>query len=211
MDHKAYLWDLQMETWDRAIEEGYLWPRTPLFTLQTQIEEFVGATDCDPSNLRSRPYRIIEAIGKRLTEPFSLLDICCGDALILSHIGAAFPKTACYGIDIAMGLLCRHKHLGAVRVYRIFLQELARAIPPEPFDLVMMLNSYRSWPSAMLRPTEQWLPGAVDVWFARSARNIIVTAGVDKMQELEQAGWIVEDLGRCEQQSRLVWMRRPPA
>ena len=83
----------------------YLWPRTPdTKTHQEKISERVGATDYEVDKPISRSYKVLKAL-KALRKQnlipcdFSLVDITCGDAIILSQIKRNFETSHAYGVD----------------------------------------------------------------------------------------------------------------
>lgn len=86
-------------------DDCYLWPRTPIGgDHQDVISKRVGARDDDLNNHNSRSFLIANMIKKvlkkkLLKKSFSLLDIACGDALVIEQLNRIFPDSKCYGVD----------------------------------------------------------------------------------------------------------------
>jgi hypothetical protein len=198
-----YLETLQQRTADQA-GDWYLWPDTPLQTIQTRIKIRVGADDTEIDNPASRTYRIIAAL--RAIKPTTILDICCGDALILTAIKLALPDVACYGVDINAGAIPgnREAHATGVKLYRVALQLLVEHTPPQLFGVTMMLNTYRGWKDARLRQGEEGLPERVTTWLANSSVRSVLTVNPWQFKTLAGIHYI-QDIGPGEgDKSRLV-------
>lgn len=192
----------------------FLWPDTPLRDgddLQEEIIDRVGVSDRDASSRRSRPVLIIRQIraliDRGLIGPdFSICDIACGDALVLWQVKKAFPQAYAAGLDCNRGTFGTHDMVqrAGVELFGGYLQHLFASEPPVPFDVVLMLNTYRGWESADLRRHELDLPRLADAWFARNARYTIVTATNRQIRDLRRAGFSVARLGPGEDASSLV-------
>ena len=214
---EQYLWGLHEKAHEIHPADVVLWPRTPIGDMQRQVRQFVGVGDDRPSDERSRPYRIIEYLqtidnGGSLT----VLDICCGDALIIHSIHMAFAEEItekrifeawkCYGLDLLIGEMQTHKWIrkSGVGLFRATLQDLFASDPVERFDVAMMLNTYRGWESADLRVYESELPMMADRWLRLNCERAILTATTGQVRVWEARGCEVIDLGRGEQKSRLI-------
>ncbi len=205
MNLERYLFELQGQAEGVAPGDVILWPRTPMDAMQEQVRRMVGVPDI-PGDERSRLYRIIEYLQTIDDGVKTVFDICCGDALILYYIKCIFSEWNCYGLDLAAGDIKTHRMVrkAGVRLFKATLQDLVASEPPERFDVVMMLNTYRSWFSADLREHEAGLPQAVNSWLMRFARFAILTATLEQARAWKALGCDVVDLGRGEQKSRLV-------
>jgi len=195
----------------RGVEANVLWPNTPLDGIQTQIEKFQGASDLKWVDPRSRPYKIEMAIQqmiakKLLPRTFAILDLCCGDALVLAHIARKFPDCRPYGIDIHK---FRTHDNDKLSIHYIPLQEIISSEPPVQIDIVMMLNTFRGWESARLKPEEAELPEWTEEWIGLYAKRAILTATHRQIASLKGKGWTVAEIGPGEQGSRLTWAWRP--
>lgn len=206
-----YLSRLERLCSEPSCEEYYLWPRTPLEDIQQKILERVGVTDYEVARSRSRPARIIRqlaALRKRGLIPadFSVLDVACGDGIVLLQIKRAFPAALCYGVDCNKGEIGTHAWVEreGIRLFRVFIQHLFQSRPERPFDVALMLNTYRGWESAGLRRHEQDLPRQADKWFWRNSRYTIVTAKGVQIARLRRAGLAVRVMGRGEDDSKMV-------
>jgi hypothetical protein len=213
-----YLLEVERRAAKADVDRKYLWPRTPRDgDLQGKIRERVGVTDLDVHDSRSRPAMIIKQIrrlqnGGWLSRGPSILDIACGDALVLLALKQAFPDAQCYGLDCAKGCYTTHADVerGGVRLYRGFLQDLFTCSPPAPFDLVLMLNTYRGWESADLHEDESDLPRQADRWLLGQARYAIVTATPRQVVALKGQGVNVARLGKGEENSMMVCFSHSP-
>jgi hypothetical protein len=227
---ERYLAEIELLAEGSKYEELYLWPRTPLTPdHQEIIARRVGVSDLDIDDARSRPALIIGKLRELVADPgspvderFRLLDIACGDAVVLWQIKKAFPDARCFGIDCNKGLFSTNAAAmdEGVALYKGYLQHLfARPVPDrDQFHVAVMLNTYRGWESADLHEYEQDLPEQADTWFARNSRYAIVTATRDQIKRLRGQGWHVEELGKGEDDSVMIcaareqphgWLARP--
>lgn len=208
-DHFARLESLAQTS---ELNDLYLWPRTPVgHDHQDKIRERVGVTDYEVGHRKSRPARIIKAIRRlqgqgHFGASFSALDIASGDTIVLWQVQKAFAGSQCYAIDCLKGKFGTHEQVmrDGVLLYNAYLQHLFERDPPRPFDVAIMLNSYRGWDNADLREHERDLPRRADDWLARNARFVILTATRRQVRHLRRIGFRVKDLGRGEDRSRLV-------
>jgi hypothetical protein len=216
--HADYLGRLEQQARQAARDDYYLWPRTPIGDeIQQRIVQRVGVSDYDLADTRSRPALILKELSRRqsarrLGERFHLLDIACGDAVVLWQIKKALPQTECYGLDCNKGAFPAHRTVegDGVRLYQGFIQHLLAERPDEPFDVVLMLNTYRGWESADLREHERDLEQRSDAWFEANARCVIVTATEGQVRRWRQRGFPVQVLGKGEDASTLIWIDTLP-
>lgn len=214
--HSEYLSALEEMAAHYDIGSLYLWPRTPIGDhIQEKIVQRVGATDYQVEHPQSRSARInrfIRTLVKEsyLPSDFSVLDIACGDAIVLWQIKLAFNHARCYGLDCHKGDFPVHDKVqrDGVLLYRGFIQHLVQKDPREPFDLVMMLNTYRGWESADLREHEQNLRQQVDAWLWKNARYVVLTVTRTQMTDLKRSRMDVISLGRGEDNSILACFSR---
>jgi len=191
---------------------GVLWPRTPIGgDHQEKILQRVGVTDRDIHDRGARPSMIIRQLealrsAALLGQEFSVLDIACGDALVLWQIKRAYPQALCCGVDCYVDRFDTHAMVkrDGVRLFQAFLQSVVYQDVAVPFDVVLMLNSYRSWKAAELRDSESDLPERTDAWFARNARYTFVTAKRAQIAQLRSKGFNVTRLGKGEDRSSMA-------
>ena len=208
-----YLARLQAEAQQNHTRELYLWPRTPVSNLQAEAWQRVGVSDWRADDPHSRPARVMSVIGdllynRLIPERFSVVDVCCGDALIPWHIKRRWPMCKAYGVDLNAGRLQAHFVVQdqGVRLFRIPLQRLFRDGNDVTFDVAMMFNTYRGWDRADLHEDERWIVGAADEWFRRHARYTLLTATEEQVARLKGDGWWVTELGAGEDDSRMILM-----
>lgn len=212
-DPEKYLEHLQSKSLENGVKESYLWPRTAIGNLQAEALFRVGVSDWRADDEQSRPAQIIDAF-KRLAYncllpyDFSVLDICCGDALALWQIKRAFPFSKCYGLDLNAGQIKTHEMVEeqGVKLYRATIQRLFAGTPDVVFDVCIMLNTYRGWEAADLHDDEKWLPNTADAWFRKHAKYTILTVSDDQVNKLKDKGFWVSDIGRGEDDSRMILM-----
>jgi hypothetical protein len=208
-----YLARLEREAQQNHTEELYLWPRTPISNLQAETWRRVGVSDWRENDARSRPCRVLAAIAdllynRLIPDRFSVLDICCGDALIPWHVKRSHPWSACAGVDLNKDRLAAHSMVQdqGVRLFRIPIQRLFADTEPVIFDVALMLNTYRGWESADLHDSERWLVSAANNWFWNHSRYTILTVSNGQIDKLREAGWWVNDIGPGEDDSRMILM-----
>lgn len=208
----AYLAELE-RTEDPLRADGLLlWPNTPIGdAIQDRIRERVGVSDRDAGDRRSRPARIgrllERAVRRRVVPPaFSVLDIACGDGLVLLDVKRRFADAACFGVDLNAGAFPAHDAVRAagIELYRVAIQRLFREPPPVAFDVVLMLNTYRSWDAADLGPDDGDLPATADAWIAAHATLFVTTLTAEQARRWQERGFDVVDLGPGEDDSRLA-------
>lgn len=204
-----WLQGLENEYRDTPLNDVVLWKGSVRHDMQSTIAQMQGATDLESSEL-SRPNMIVPRLGymvseKLLPHDFSVIDIACGDGLILQAIKKSFPQSRCYGIDINKGNVDEHRMVQAmgVELYRIPIQGLFDRVPEEMFDISMMLNTYRGWNAAGLRESEADLPDKADYWLRVSSRFSILTVNDWNMSRLSK-DYVVHRLGQGEQVTNMI-------
>ena len=208
----AYLAELEEACRLEPLEDHYLWPRSEIgHDMQDKRRRLFGITDYDVQRRRSRPAQLIRALRRLITQgcipaAFSIADVACGDGVILWQIRRAWPEAQCYGIDCLKDRIGVHAQVQAagVALRRIFIQRLFAQAPPRAFDVVMMLNTYRGWDAADLRPHERDLPARADAWFAQSARYLFVNATPPQAAAFRRRGLSVQRIGGGDQGSLTV-------
>ena len=124
------------------------------------------------------PERIIfinEAIrGLNLSSDFSILDLAGGRGVVLAGLTGLFPKCRATIVDIRNYPHDWYKLKRNVRCVVSPLQEFIQK-EDQVYDVVMMLNSYRSWRGKGDRVSVKKL---LDLWLAEHAKYFI-TSGAD--------------------------------
>lgn len=208
---KSALEALEVACEELVHDEFYLWPRTPIDAFQVKVVERVGVSDYELQDLRSRPALINRQLAELrkkglLGKAFSVLDIACGDGLVLWQISRNLHGAHCFGIDLNKGKIDTHAFVQreGVGLYNVSIQHLFASQMEHPFDVVLMLNTYRGWESADLRPHEKNLPTLADEWFARNSRFTILTATTSQISRLRARGFHVAEMGKGEDNSVMV-------
>ncbi|MBE8950989.1 MAG: hypothetical protein SR3Q1_10430 [Quinella sp. 3Q1] len=195
------------------IKDFYLWPNTPPppDSREREILQRVGVSDYDTNDPRSRSSLIIDCLGKlirggKISYPFVLADICGGDAIVGTKIKEHFMLSEVIVQDCFKGKFSTHKqaHERGVKLYGGWLQHLVEGDLANKIDVVLMLNTFRGWHSAQLRPNEQDIPMKTLLWFERNSKFFIVTATVDQIKFLEQRGFTIVLLGKGEDDSYMI-------
>lgn len=197
------------------LEDLYLWHGTPKTdTLQNQIKNSVGARDDDVNNPKSRTYKIHKEMKHLLANAGGytrVVDICCGDGIVLLELKKLIPVMDGYGIDCNIDKFSTHDTCRNVGIHLIkgYLQhvmnpDIAKQIGDERFEFVLMLNTYRGWEYANLREEEKMLPQWADEFFFKYANYSFITASAHQIISLMKKGFDVKILGRGEGTAILV-------
>jgi hypothetical protein len=215
----AHFSELELRHTVEELQEHVLWPRTPIDAdeMQRIIGLRVGASDREPAHPRSRPARVaaatraLRASGVLPGRP-SVVDIACGDALVLIEVKRRCPLADCYGLDLNIGAFPSHETAreSGIALHRVLIQDLFTARTPVQVDLAVMLNTYRGWESADLRDSERDLPRQADAWFDDAARCVLMTMRNDQLPAWRERGYATLDLGSGEDASRMVLLLRDP-
>jgi hypothetical protein len=193
-------WYHRVEAASKAVDnpDWILWPDSVgRADLQEEIRRVVGAPDTQVGARASRSHRIIRFLkvlreSRRIPERAVVLDLACGDAVLLCRIKEAFPSFDVWGLDIAVGSRPTHEQARrmGVGLVRAYLQVALREIPARPVDVVLMLNTYRSF-----RPWIKPMPAAFreveqmfHKWIARACRFVILTAKLKQLPILWRHG-----------------------
>lgn len=215
---ESYLKCIEQNGVNKELDKFYLWPRTEIEdrSMQKKISKICGACDYEENNPSSRTFKIKQTIdsllsSKELPNDATVLDITCGDAEVIRVIKKNYEGFHCYGIDCLVGEFENHPRCEkeGIKLYKGYLQDIfceEKIIDEKApiFDLVIMLNTYRGWQSADLREDEKNLPEMADLFFAKRARFVIITATEKQISELEKKGFIVNKIGKGEQESIMI-------
>ncbi|MHA2046503.1 MAG: hypothetical protein ACW99G_17080 [Candidatus Thorarchaeota archaeon] len=206
-----YLRQLEQQSEQNHTEELYLWPRTPISNLQAEAWQRVGVSDWRADDPRSRPAQIVKVINNLLynwliPESFSIVDICCGDALILWHLKRKYPMSLCCGVDLNAGRQETHPMVSdsGVRLFRVPIQRLFKNSTSVLFDVAIMLNTYRGWEAAQLHDDEKWIVAECQHWLRQHAKFTILTCTDDQWVALRDQGFWVTTIGKGEDDSNMV-------
>jgi len=200
---------------DHDTDAYYRWPKTPVGNLQAEIWRRVGASDWHIEHMNRqggsdcRTTNIIKTLqglcsNGLLPQPFSVLDICCGDGVILHLVARLFLGARCFGADLLRYPAHRDAERVGVLFYRAPLQELVDSEPPRIIDVAIMLNTFRGWDRAALTPAEHDLPTKTLQWLKQFCRYVFLTVTIEQVEWLKRLGWFVWDVGKGEDDSRLV-------
>lgn len=183
-----------------------LWPNTPVANIQAEIWRRCGASDWNMADPNSRPALLADTLQEMVAnglipERFHLLDIFCGDGVILWQMRKRFSLAKLWGLDLRQ--YPTHEQASNVGVTFIY-QDVRRFIEADQaVDVAVMLNTFRGWDRS---GCEADLPGRVLTWLQRNARFVIVTATEAQIAMLKDAGWWVWDIGPGEDDSDMVGM-----
>jgi len=188
----------------------YRWPRTPVGNIQAEIWRRVGASDwnvyhpdCRAENISSVVYQMLD--NGLLSRQFTVLDVCCGDGAVLNRLADVHPGARCYGVDLLRYPNHGRAERAGVSFYRVPLQRLVESEPPRAIDVGIMLNTFRGWDRADLAPEEEIdLPARTLHWLKGFCRFVFLTVTTEQVDWLKRDGWFVWDVGRGEDDSRLV-------
>src|SRR5438132_972947 len=132
--HADYLASLEQRAGSVAAADAILWPRTPIAGIQDKIVERVGVSDEAVADPRSRSASVLREVarlqaGKLLEPGFSVLDVACGDGLVLLALKQAHPRASCFGVDLNAHEFESHVAVEAagVELYRGLIQHLVES------------------------------------------------------------------------------------
>jgi len=188
----------------------YRWPRTPVGNLQAEIWRRCGASDWNVEHPSSRSGAILRTLHEMdgnglLPRPFSVLDLCCGDGVVLQQVARTFRHADCHGVDLLRYPAHRDAERAGVSFHRAALQSVVAGEPPVVVDVAIMLNTFRGWDRAGLdAETERDLPTKTLHWMKRFCRYAFLTVAREQVGWLKREGWFVWDVGRGEDDSRLM-------
>ena len=208
-DVRDWLMWLEAKGADEA-ENLYRWPRTPVGNLQAEIWRRVGASDWNWNNAVCRTRNVVGTIenmidNRLLPRPFSVLDLCCGDGVVLHLVARSFLDARCFGVDLLRYPTHRDAERAGVTFHRAPLQELVVNEPPRIIDVCIMLNTFRGWDKADLVPeVDHALPELTLAWMGKHCRYVFLTLESAQFDWLRRAGWFVWDVGPGEDDSRLA-------
>lgn len=190
-------------------KEYLLWPNTPIATkeIQEKIKLRYGVEDSIEYQ-NSRPNIIIRKINSlisqnKLNDNFEILDICCGDGIILSEINNQFNNSKCYGFDINKNKFESHFYLKNVNFFYGFIQELINFDFEKKLEITIMLNTYRNWYAAQVSKKFPNLETDCTNWLIKNSKFIFLTVN-NKQLEFFKNNFRVEILGLGEEDSTFI-------
>ena len=201
-------WLMELES--GAAEAAYLWPRTPVGNLQAECWRRVGASDWNMEHPNCRAGNIVDTLRELadnglLRRRFTVLDLCCGDGVVLLQIGRAFLEAKCYGVDLLSYPTHRlAERRGGVAFYKAPLQAVIDSKPPAIVDVCLMLNTFRGWDKADLPVEDSNLPQRTLRWMRDHCRYLFLTIHQPQEDWLRREGLFFWPVGRGEDASRLV-------
>lgn len=188
-----------------------LWPTTEINqNIQKWIKKRYGCIDSidiensRPAIIRKKISELIDC--KKIDLSFSMLDICCGDALILLQIKRFFPNCEAIGFDLNKNKFESHQSAidGGVKLYGGFVQELFSVDLPFKMDVGIMLNTFRSWHTARLKDRDKDIPIVSKEWLLRNFKYLILTINNEQLIDIRANNYNVEVIGIGEEKSYFV-------
>ena len=171
-------------------------------TIQSNVKNQYGMSDLEPY---SRTSTVCDAVSL-VENCTSFLDICCGDAYILTSVKTKFPKISSFGIDVKTYKYHKEAKNKDVQIFNIPIQRLVEVKFPSKFDIVMMLNTYRGWEYSRLK-NQGSFEEKMNLWFKDHANNLILTAHPEQIKKLNDLGFNSTMLGKGEQDSFMYFLR----
>lgn len=191
-------------------EAAYLWPRTPVGNLQAEIWRRCGASDWNMEHPNCRARNIVNTLHELvdndlLTQRFTVLDLCCGDGVVLMQIGREFLGAKCYGVDLLRYETHRLAETrGGCSFYKAPLQAVIASEPPQKVDVAIMLNTFRGWDKADLPKAEHQLPQKTLYWLKGFCRFVFLTVTAVQREWLMREGFFIWTVGKGEDDSDLI-------
>lgn len=179
------------------------WKDTPLNDIQENIKRKQGVYDyetrkgnCRTTIIRKYIKRLIEE-GK-IEKNFTLVDLFCGDAIIIRLLKQRFKLADITGVDINKF----KEHEEAVKVgvkfkYR-FVQKYIKN-RRDKVDIVLMLNTYRNFNTSNMTKRDFH---KINKWIFKVAKHAIVTTS--NMKKAKIYGFNPLKIGKGEASSDMV-------
>ena len=193
-----FLKKLEVDSDDIRLEDKVLWKNTPIDTekIQSDIERFyTGVSDFNREDERSRPFGVLKAIKElvdtdQIPENFTLLDIACGDAIIIDFIKTHYPKATIVGLDPNKNKFDYHEKAqkNGVILINSYIQSLVESDVPQKIDVITMFNTCRAWAHSQKRENESNLPTTCDKWILRNSKFALLTMNSNQISSLSGDG-----------------------
>lgn len=188
-----------------------LWPRTPVLNIQAEIWRRMGASDYNLDHPDSRAGNIVRMLkdmqaNDLLPQMPTVLDIFCGDGVILWQVQRLLGRAQCFGIDVREYPEHELAQNAGVQFFYFPAQTLISHDPPGRFDVVFMLNTFRGWDKADLPQNDRDLSQRLLSWIIHNVRYCIVTATQEQIVALREQGWWTFCIGRGEDDTQLTGM-----
>ena len=190
-----FLKKLELDSDDVKLEDKVLWKNTPIDTekIQSDIERFyTGVSDFNREDKRSRPFGVLKAIKElvdtnQIPNNFTLLDIACGDAIIIDFIKTHYPKATIVGLDPNKNMFDYHEKAqrNGVILINSYIQNLVEYDIPEKIDVITMFNTCRAWAHSQKREDESNLPSVCDNWVLRNSKFALLTMNSTQINSLK--------------------------
>ena len=207
-----FLKKLEIMSSDIKLEDKVLWDDTPIDTkkIQDHIERlFTGVSDFDRDNEKSRPFGVLKAIKELVTSNqippnFTLLDIACGDGIIIDFIKTHFPDATIVGLDPNKNKFDYHQvaQKNGVILVNSYIQNLIENDVPEKIDVITMFNTCRAWEHSQRRSVRQVggkiqrvqhvregehnLPTLCEEWIFRNSKFALLTLNLNQIRGLNK-------------------------
>lgn len=212
LESEFHDFECQLQSTDREI----LWPNTPIGgTHQNTILRRTGSKDnwlWHPASRGRKLIKTIKSVGFEHNSFFTLLDIGCGDALLIGAIKQKFPEALISGFDANLGFFKSHSEVQdkGVRLMRGFIQNAVYFKFSTKLDFAVMLNSYRSWESAQLNHEDLDLQATLDLWLVRNFNYAVLTLSPVQISRFIELGRSIRIIGRGEDNSKfIIWTTNP--
>ena len=190
-----FLEKLESDSSNINLEDKILWKNTPIDTqkIQEDIEKYyTGVSDFNREDSRSRPFGVLKAIKElvdsgKIPNNFTLLDIACGDAIIIDFIKINYTEATIVGLDPNKNKFDYHKiaQENGVILINSYIQNLIEEDLPQKIDVITMFNTCRAWAHSQKREEEHSLPSLCDEWIFRNCNFALLTMNSQQIQNLD--------------------------
>lgn len=181
------------------------WTDTPLNDIQSNIKRKQGAYDYEVYNKNCRTTIIRDYIKElifegKIEKNFTLVDLFCGDAIIIRLLKQRFKLADITGVDI-------HKfkeHEAAIDVGVKFKYEYVQEYIKDcrdKIDIVLMMNTYRNFKTSNM--TERDFR-KINKWILKVANHAIVTVNISDIKKVKRRGFKPLKIGKGEASSDMV-------
>lgn len=179
------------------------WTDTKLSDIQSNIKYRQGVCDYQIYSRRCRTTIILEYIEKLISEGkinhyFTLIDLFCGDAIIIRLLKEHFDRAVIIGVDI--NKIDGHQEAieYGVEIKYQYVHDYIKD-RKEPVDIVLMMNTYRNIKASGMTKQEF---SKINKWLLKYAAHPIVTTS--NIKKAKKDGFNPLVIGKGEGSSDMV-------
>jgi hypothetical protein len=180
-----------------------LWKDTDISSIQQFIKKKQGAADNEirKKNCRTRIIRtyLKSLVDKeKITCNFRLVDLFCGDAIIITYLKKYFKTAEIIGVDINRFDTHEEAKKSGVEIKYKYVQKYIKT-RREKIDVLLMLNTYRNYSLSGMTKREF---DKINKWMLKTCRHAIITA--KNIKRIKKYGFKPLIIGKGEGNSMMI-------